>query len=176
MAGTHAVKADGGAAPLRRGAIEFRQSPRDAGAQRGERSDTAAVGGQLGDLTAGNQVADFVGFRLKMQRVGLHRNRLVAGADREYSVLLHSGGNVHDDARLLVLAETSGLNPQDIGSVVQACEIVNASAVGFAGTSLVCRHVGYGDCCIGNYCPSRVSDGSRQFCVFLRKYCCCACQ
>ncbi len=150
MAGTHTVEADVGVAGLRGDTIKGRHVGGDAGAEGGERGHVAAVGGELDDLLTGDQGADLVGLRLRLEGIGLDGDSLAAAADGQGDIFLERLGDVHDDAVLLIGLKAGGADGEIIVANIEAGEVEDAGAVGHGGVGIAGLKGGDADVGVGN--------------------------
>jgi len=108
VAHTLAIKAHGRVATHRRGSLKVNLTTGSSRRQVSERIHAASVGGELGDLLAGDYGTDFAMLRLYPYGIGFNRNGLRGRAQFQIEVDAGAIPNVQHDVILLRHAESRG--------------------------------------------------------------------
>ncbi len=167
VVGAHAVEAEIEAGALRGDAVERRIGGGDAGAERGEADDVAAVGGELHHLLAGDEGGDLVGFALDLEGVGFDGDGLAFGAGLQRDVFLERLGDVHHNVVLLVGGEAGDVDREGILADIEATEVEEACAVGGCLVCLAGLDVCERDLRFGENGTAWIGDGSGDFATAL---------
>ena len=162
MAHTLAVKAHGRVATHRRGGLKIDLTAGSSRRQVGQGVHAAPVGGELGDLLAGDYRTDFAMLRLHPYGIGFNCNGLRRGAQLQIEVNAGAITYVQHDVILLRHAESRSFGLDAVVTDWKIGEQVLASITGLGASNLAGFDVGCRDGYVGNHRSRWIGNGANH--------------